>query len=287
VGRDLDYKTAEEFIDALSPTGSVLGSRSMEGLLFRGHADADWLLLPAVLRSGVAATNAEQVRVEAVALREFLRSADRQGLPIPSDGDALRRALDDAADDDRFLDFIRPGRDGLVTEPVWPQRHVRPLMALAQHHGLPTRMLDWTGRPLVAAYFAAIASAISALSKPLAVVVLDLAKSHAARRFHHEGSIDVVAVPYASNENALAQSGVFTVETRVLLVAHGSVDVIPIETWSAALPGEQNPLFKLVLPASESGRLLRLLARHGITAATMFPGYDGVVRALDERTFWK
>ena len=41
-----------------------------------------------------------------------------------------------------------------------------------------------------------------------------------------------------------------------------------------------------LLPVEEAPALLTLLARDGVTAAEIFPGYGGVVQALKERDLW-
>jgi hypothetical protein len=147
-------------------------------------------------------------------------------------------------------------------------------------------MLDWTRSSLIAAYFAA-ADLMYTNSELLAVWAYDLTKAGAVTRVHHLGSLGVVTVPYAGNRNALVQQGLFTVEQRMMLVAEGPVDITPVEEWLAEVAEEENPLFKMVLHAGQGPRLLRLLARHGIFAATMFPGYDGAARAVREKKLWK
>lgn len=46
-------------------------------------------------------------------------------------------------------------------------------------------------------------------------------------------------------------------------------------------------MWKLALPHSEAPRLLRLLGLDGVNAASVFPGYGGVVRSLEEQRRWK
>ena len=43
---------------------------------------------------------------------------------------------------------------------------------------------------------------------------------------------------------------------------------------------------KCTLPTSEANALLQLLSMNGVDGATLFPGYDGVARAVCERAHW-
>jgi hypothetical protein len=53
----------------------------------------------------------------------------------------------------RFVHEIQSGKR------AWPPRDLLPLLGLAQHNGLETRLLDWSRDPLTAAYFASVSAA--------------------------------------------------------------------------------------------------------------------------------
>jgi hypothetical protein len=87
--------------------------------------------------------------------------------------------------------------------------------------------------------------------------------------------------PSAMNPNMRAQAGLFTILT--------SPDESSIERhfeMGFVANDIPSPLWRLSLPQGEARKLMRLLAYEGVDGASMFPGPDGVVKAMREAAIW-
>lgn len=108
-----------------------------------------------------------------------------------------------------------------------------------------------------------------------------------SKRAANGGKLEIVEVPEVGNPNLHAQQGFFTLYVPAKANPSSSVDLRPLEDIIRDELTVTMSLRKMTLPIEEAPAVLPLLARYGVSAASAFPGYDGVTKMMKEMRFWQ
>jgi hypothetical protein len=237
----------------------VVAGPKYQNWAFRGHSNAEWPLYSSLSRylKDYGIHRAAWVNQEERIGRIFRRKAHLFLDHVPDEADAFQ----------------------------W--------LALMQHHGAPTRLLDFTWSPFVAAFFALERATKDAAvwavfvpaiwktthkfpqrQEPLTLDEVGLRNPGAYDNFYLRNEVPFVTSgePLVMNKRLIAQSGTFIVP--------GILDQ-PVEEILSKYPEPRKTVAKFIL-RTRSLRDDAMLALYNmnITNATIFPDLDGLARSM-------
>ena len=246
-------KSVRSFVEAVRKFRAKQKENTL--LFFRGHTDCNWTCVPTIARE------------------PFVANAIYEGEPNRKPRDQAEWVLFS-----RFRDMSvslePPGIASVdAVEADWRR------LALAQHHGLPTRLLDWTTESLVALYFAVrdrtskTDSAVETISKPRS---------------------EVISVRTLANNNEFPPYYGFKKQDKRHVGLFWAPDVHPRMTWQGSVLAIRTdpripivPERRFVVPRKKREQICRELYHLGIHEASIFPDLEGISRSLrDESRTW-
>ena len=248
-----------EFVAYIEILHDCASSAWTRPALFRGHADAAWPLIPSLMRQYMLHEKApDSTTVEAL-------------------------------EDDLLTEFERRALPWLGSPPQGPSARWR-WAALAQHHNLPTRLLDWTYRPTTALFFAVGFEPPSAYGGFSCVWAIQSPRNyrevqliHAAAEGRSRGFIPTEDWPAPQRDKNLpvCRYDPPHVSPRIT-VQQGCFTAHPSHYRRQYFDWIDGTRIIFVVHTEDRSSLKLSLERLGINREVMFPGLDGIAAHLGE-----
>ena len=297
----VEYSKIEDFIRDISYGGSLYELFMNGNYAFRGHASDKYKLIPVALRPesrkrfnqfALSGDDEEkkdleyfQIIKEGHILRDFYKMCDRHGLA----NENIKRFRSS------FLE--RMDLQTLLTSEMWLPQDLWTLAALAQHYGLPTRLLDWTHDINVGLFFAVEdyleGRVVPEETKHIVVWALNL--QPITEPNVKDMPLKLVQPIYHGNDNLTAQQGLFTLwqvkksidfsEGKMVADMKTIVNRKPLDQLLLNLRiGQENIeepyLYGFLLPADSGREIYRYIKSVGYDASRIYPNYNGVVKSM-------